>query len=66
MYLSKGNLGDIIDSAKCIISTALNEDRTADHLLERITQLIRDSSIYDDFFIFVQQQTEVLETVYLL
>ena len=52
VYMSNDSLGNVIDTAKCIISSALKGNRTADNLAERISQLLQDSSIYEDFFCF--------------
>jgi len=57
-YTLNGNLENVIDSTKCIISTALRENQTADHLAERITQLLQDSCVCDNFYNFVQQQAD--------
>ena len=58
VYTSSVDLGNVIDTTICIISTALKENRTIDHLTERITQLLQDSSICDNFLNFVQQQAD--------
>jgi len=40
------NLKDLLDSAKCIIST---ETQTTDHLAQCIDELLHDSNMYDKF-----------------
>jgi len=57
-YTTNSNLGNVIDSAKYIISSAVKEKQTTDHLAERITGLLQDSCIYDNFLDFIQQQVD--------
>ena len=57
------NNTDLIQNAKCIISTSIIEKRPPHHLMTRITQLLEDSETHENFKIFVEQLAQKDNTV---
>ena len=45
---------DLIQNAKCIISTSIIEKHSPHHLMTRITQLLEDSETHKNFKVFVE------------
>jgi len=46
MYISNNFVNDIIDTARCIISIAIEENQTAYKVTKRIEQLLHGSNTY--------------------
>ena len=66
VYMTTNDLKSLTDSAKCIISTAIQENRSTDNLAQRIQELLQDSNLPDNFYKFVKEQTDdtCMETTY--
>ena len=58
VYLTKHELNDLIESARCIISASVENAQTPNHLMQRIKELLRDSNIQKSFEEFVMKQED--------
>ena len=51
--MTTNDLQSLTDSAKCIISTVIQENRSTDNLAQHIKELLQDSNLPDNFYNFV-------------
>ena len=58
VHMTTNDLKSLTDSAKCIISTAIQENRSTDNLAQCIQELLQDSNLPDNFYKFVKEQTD--------
>ena len=53
-----GDTTNLTNNAKCIMSNAIQENHSPDHLIQQIRQLLEDLNIEENFMNFVKEQTD--------
>lgn len=56
------NITDVFAAAKCILSTSIDENRSPQQVMKRISVLIQDSNIHANFLRFQEEQSECDDT----
>ena len=52
------NINNLTNSAKCILSNAIQESQSPDHLIQQIRQLLEDLHIEEKFMNFIHEQAD--------
>ena len=57
-YIVNGDTNNLTNNAKCIMSNAIQENHSPDHLTQQIRQLLEDLNIEENFMNFIKEQTD--------
>ena len=52
-YMMHTDQHDILEAAKCMLSTAIEQSRSPEQVMKRLEELICDAKMHKDFIVFI-------------
>ena len=52
-YMMHTDQHDILETAKCMLSTAIEQSRSPEQVMKRLEELICDTKMHKDFIVFI-------------
>ena len=61
-FLQTNDKERVVEDVKCLLTTSVEQNRTAHECIERIEALIHETEMHTDFKIFIERMSEVDDT----